>query len=193
MLAGAVLSGCGATTPAAVDTAAGAPSSAPATTAPAAAAPAAVRPTPESITIPAIAVAAPLDSLGFDDAEQTVEVPAEPAHAGWYRHASAPGENGAAVILGHKDSQTGPAVFARLKELRRGDKVAVTMSDSSVVSYRVDRVATYPNAQFPAREVYGAKGPSRLNLVTCGGAYDRVEGYQANVVVYTSLLVPRAV
>lgn len=186
MLAGAILSGCGAAGPAAVDTAAGAPSSAPAT-----AAPAAVRLTPGSISIPAIAVAAPLDSLGFDEVEQTVEVPVEPAHAGWYRHASAPGEDGSAVILGHKDSPSGPAVFARLKDLRRGDKVAVTMSDNSVVSYRVDRVATYLNEQFPGRRVYGAKGPSRLNLVTCGGAYDRVEGYQANVVVYTSLVVPR--
>ena len=176
-----------------MDTAAAGPTSPPATAAPATAAPAAGRLTPESISIPTIAVAAPLDSLGFDRAEQTVEVPAEPAHAGWYRHASAPGEDGSAVILGHKDSSTGPAVFARLKELRRGDKVSVTMSDNSVVTYRVDKVATYPNAQFPARQVYGAKGPSRLNLVTCGGTYDRVEGYQANVVVYTSLLVPRAV
>lgn len=189
ILSGAILSGCGATSPAAVDTATGAPSSAPAA---ATATPAAARLTPNSIRIPAIAVAAPLDSLGFDDAEQTVEVPAQPAHAGWYRHASAPGEGGSAVILGHKDSQSGPAVFARLKELRRGDRVSVTMSDRSVLSYRVDKVATYPNSEFPAREVYGAAGPSTLNLVTCGGAYDRREGYQANVVVYTSLLVPRA-
>jgi LPXTG-site transpeptidase (sortase) family protein len=159
---------------------------------PTAAAPATVRLTPTSIRIPAIAVAAPLDSLGFDDAEQTVEVPAEPAHAGWYRYASAPGEDGSSVILGHKDSQSGPAVFARLTELRRGDRVSVTMSDRSVLTYRVDKVATYPNARFPADRVYGAKGRSTLNLVTCGGAYDRVQGYQANVVVYTSRMAQPA-
>ncbi|HUR72891.1 MAG TPA: class F sortase, partial [Sporichthya sp.] len=133
-------------------------------------------------------MAATVGSLGFNQAEQTVEVPTEPMDAGWYRYGSAPGEDGSAVILGHVDSKTGPAVFARLKELRRGDEVAVTMSDRSVVSYRVNKVATYPNAKFPAKQVYGAHGPSTLNLVTCGGAYDRAHGgYQSNVVVYTSL------
>ena len=179
----AALSGCGADAPAAVEAAGATP-----VATPAAAAPAAARLTPQSIRIPTIAVAAPVGSLGFDEAEQTVEVPTEPARAGWYRYGSAPGEDGSAVILGHVDSKTGPAVFARLKELRRGDQVSVTMTDGSAVSYRVSRVVTYPNADFPARKVYGAKGPSTLNLVTCGGAYDPVEGYQANVVVYTSLL-----
>ncbi len=188
-LAAAVLSGCGADP--AVDTAVGTPSTDTSTgssATPATTAPAAESLSPASISIPTIAVAAPVGALGFDEAEQTVEVPSEPLHAGWYRYGSTPGENGSAVILGHVDSETGPAVFARLKELRRGDKVAVTMSDRSVVSYRVDKVATYPNAEFPARKVYGATGPSTLNLVTCGGAYDPVEGYQSNVVVYTSLL-----
>jgi LPXTG-site transpeptidase (sortase) family protein len=184
-LASAVLSGCGGA-PAAVDTAVGAPST-PAPTP----APAAVRLTPESIRIPTIAVAAPVGLLGFDDAKQTVEVPTKPMDAGWYRYGSTPGEDGSAVILGHVDSNTGPAVFARLKELRRGDQVAVTMSDRSVINYRVDEIATYPNAKFPAHRVYRTTGPTTLNLVTCGGAYDRAEGgYQSNVVVYTSRLGP---
>lgn len=186
-LTAAALTGCGVDTPAAVD--AGTPIAA--STAPAAV-PAAVRLTPESIRIPTIAVTAPVGSLGFDEAEQTVEVPTQPAHTGWYRYGSAPGEDGSAVILGHVDSKTGPAVFARLKQLRPGDRVAVTMSDRSVVRYRVDKVATYPNARFPASKVYGGTGPSTLNLVTCGGAFDRVEGYRANVVVYTSLVAARA-
>ncbi len=118
-------------------------------------------------------------------------MPSKPARTGWCRHGSAPGEAGSAVILGHVDSDTGPAVFARLKELRAGDKVTVTMSDRSEVRYAVTKVATYPNAKFPAQRVYGGTGPSTLNLVTCGGAYDPVEGYQANVVVYTSLVAPR--
>ena len=155
--------------------------------------PAAVSLTPQSIRIPTIAVTAPVGTLGFDEVAQTVEVPSKPMDAGWYRFGAVPGEDGSAVILGHVDSKTGPAVFARIKELRRGDKVAVTMSDRSVVNYRVDEVATYPNAKFPAQRVYGATGPSTLNLVTCGGAYDSTAGgYQSNVVVYTSLLTPRA-
>jgi LPXTG-site transpeptidase (sortase) family protein len=152
-----------------------------------------VRLTPASIRIAAIGVAAPVGALGFNEAAQTVDVPSKPMNAGWYRYGSAPGEDGSAVILGHVDSKTGPAVFARLKELRRGDEVAVTMSDRSVINYRVDAIATYPNAKFPAERVYGATGPTTLNLVTCGGTYDRTEGgYQSNVVVYTSLLAAGA-
>jgi LPXTG-site transpeptidase (sortase) family protein len=154
---------------------------------PAIAAAAVVRSTPASISIPAIKVAAHVGALGVNP-DQSVEVPSKPMQAGWYRFGPTPGEAGSAVILGHVDSKTGPAVFARLKELRTGDKVSVTMADHSVVRYVVRKIATYPNAKFPARQVYAATGPSTLNLVTCGGDYDAGQGgYQSNVVVYTSL------
>lgn len=151
------------------------------------------RVTPTSIRIPSIGVRAPLDPLGFDGAERTVEVPENPDHAGWYRHGSTPGAGGAAVILGHVDSLTGPAVFTRLRELRAGDAITVTMSDRSRLRYAVTKVATYVNAKFPARRVYRATGPSTLSLVTCGGVYDRAVGaYRSNVVVYAELAPPRA-
>jgi hypothetical protein len=54
-------------------------------------------------------------------------------------------------------------------------------------TFKVDRVATYPNAKFPAKEVYAAPGPERrLNLVTCAGEYNRDVGRPANLVVYSS-------
>jgi methyl coenzyme M reductase beta subunit len=50
-------------------------------------------------------------------------------------------------------------------------------------------VAIYPNDDFPAHQVYASHGYPALNLVTCGGAYDRNGGgYQSNVVVYTQLV-----
>jgi LPXTG-site transpeptidase (sortase) family protein len=181
LLVGLALAGCGgAGNPAAVVTPA-------ITLAPAAAS---ARTTPVSMRIPAIKVAAHVGSLGLNS-DKTVQVPSKPMQAGWYRYGPAPGQAGSAVILGHVDSKTGPAVFARLKELRAGDKVSVTMANGSVVRYAVKKVATYANAKFPARKVYGASGPSTLNLVTCGGGYDKSKGgYQSNVVVYTSLVSP---
>jgi sortase (surface protein transpeptidase) len=94
------------------------------------------------------------------------------------------------VILGHVDSKHGPAVFYRLKELDRGDEVAVKLSTGKTAHYQVTRVAQYLNEDFPAKQVY-AGSPDRpaLNLVTCGGKYDReAGGYQSNVVVYTRYL-----
>ncbi len=145
--------------------------------------------TPVSLTIPAIDVKADVTRLGLN-ADRTVEVPKDADDTGWYRHGPAPGENGSAVILGHVDSTTGPAVFYRLKNLERGEKVAVKLSDDSVAHYQVVRVALYENEDFPAQKVYSASvGRPALNLVTCGGSYDRdAGGYQSNVVVYTKYL-----
>ena len=140
-----------------------------------------VRPT--SLRIDAIGVSTPLVSLGLN-VDKTVEVPADPGKAGWYSLGPAPGSPGSAVILGHVDSVSGPAVFARLRTLRPGALVAIRRSDGSVARFAVRSVATYANDDFPAARVYRNRGTPTLRLMTCGGAYDRSHGgYQANVVV----------
>lgn len=145
-------------------------------------------PLPVRLTIPAIGVSTPLVRLGLQD-DGTVEVPSEPLHAGWYDLGPAPGAVGSAVVLGHVDSEDGPAVFARLAELVRGDIVRVARADGSVASFAVASVRTYANADFPGQRVYGAARGRQLNLVTCGGAYDADRGgYQSNVVVNARLM-----
>ncbi len=94
-------------------------------------------------------------------------------------------------MLGHVDSTHGPAVFFRLRALKPGDRIAVRLSDAAVAHFKVERIVTYPNQDFPAKEVYGRVAGDRptLNLVTCGGKYDRAAGgYQSNVVAYTTYL-----
>lgn len=138
--------------------------------------------------IPAIGVAAAVGSMGLNQ-DRTVEVPTRPLEAGWYRGGPTPGQLGSAVILGHVDSKTGPAVFYRLRQLHKGDRVDVTLANGGVAHFAIDRVTTYPNAKFPATKVYGSHGVSSLQLVTCGGAYDHVaKAYTANVVAYSSLV-----
>lgn len=141
---------------------------------------------PEALRIPAISVDTSLVDLGLN-ADDTVEVPRAATVAGWYDQGPVPGQIGSAVILGHVDSVEGPAVFYRLSELVAGDRVDVRVSDGSVSTFRVDRVATYDNEEFPAQQVYaGSPGRATLNLVTCGGVYDADRGgYQSNVVVST--------
>jgi LPXTG-site transpeptidase (sortase) family protein len=146
-------------------------------------------PSPVGLTIPAIKVASSVTRLGLNK-DKTVEVPKDPDDAGWYSKGPIPGQNGSSVILGHVDSKSGPAVFYRLKDLDPGDQIAVKLSDHTVAHYQVARVAQYANRDFPAVKVY-AGSPNRpaLNLVTCGGKYDRdAGGYQSNVIVYTKYL-----
>jgi sortase (surface protein transpeptidase) len=142
---------------------------------------------PAALDIPSIGVSTPLVRLGLQP-DRTVEVPADADRAGWFRRGPAPGRRGSSVILGHVDSVAGPAVFARLGELRRGDSVTVTRADGSELRFVVRALVTYARSDFPARRVYAAQGERRLNLVTCSGAYDSANGgYQANLVVYTRL------
>ena len=140
-------------------------------------------PVPVRLRIPSLQLATRVIRLGLQQ-DGSVEVPANPDVAGWFRHGPPPGASGSSVILGHVDSVRGPAVFARLSELQRGAVVLVELDDGSTVRFTVHSVRTYANADFPAQQVYGRQGRPELNLVTCGGTYDAARGgYQANVVV----------
>ena len=145
---------------------------------------------PVQLRIPAIKVSADVTGLGLDD-DRTVEVPRDPDDAGWYKLGPSPGRAGSAVILGHLDSTQGPAVFYHLRNLKPGNRIAVRLSDAAVAHFEVTRVVSYANRDFPAQKVYGGGAGVRptLNLVTCGGKFDKAAGgYQSNVVVYTTYL-----
>ncbi|MGD0219491.1 MAG: class F sortase [Acidimicrobiales bacterium] len=146
------------------------------------------RSVPVALDIPAIDVAAPLTSLGLNP-DGTVQVPSEWQEAGWYRLGPTPGQLGAAVILGHVDSVSGPAVFFRLGALRPGETANVTLADGVVAHFVVDAVDVYPKNSFPARSIYEASpGRATLQLVTCTGEFDAsTHHYLSNLVVYTSL------
>lgn len=143
---------------------------------------------PVSLRIPSIAVTTRLVRLGLQK-DGSVEVPTDHDLAGWFQRGPTPGAPGSSVILGHVDSTTGPSVFYRLRELGRGDRIAVALDDGSTVWFGVHSVRTYANEKFPAQRVYGRQGRSELNLVTCGGDYDSDRGgYQSNVVVNARLV-----
>ncbi|OMQ14280.1 class F sortase, partial [Modestobacter sp. VKM Ac-2676] len=100
----------------------------------------------------------------------------------------APGQPGPAVLAGHVDDRSGPAVFFRLEELTVGDRVLVDRADGSQVAFTVTRVAAYPKTDFATAEVYGPTTDPQLRLITCGGEFDRDRrSYADNVVVYARL------
>jgi hypothetical protein len=146
-------------------------------------------PVPTSVRIPKIRVASSLDRLGRAK-DGTVEPP-RPGRwqvAGWYHLGPRPGEPGSAVILGHVDSTSGPAVFFRLRELRRGDEILVGRADGSSVRFVVQRTSQYPKRWFPTDEVYYPTLTPELRLVTCGGQFDFSTGhYRSNVIVFATI------
>ncbi len=145
---------------------------------------------PVRLSIPALGVSRDLLRLGLRP-DNTVEVPSsqDADFPGWYRLGPSPGQVGSAVILGHVDSVRGPAVFYELRNLVPGNHVDVRLRNGATAHFAVRKVATYPNDEFPARKVYASQGVRALNLVTCGGIYDKARGgYQSNVVAYTRLV-----
>jgi hypothetical protein len=155
---------------------------------PGAVSPVVARSVPVALRIPAIGVAVSVSELGLNP-DGTVQVPTNFQQPGWFRLGPSPGQVGSAVILGHVDSYRGPAVFFRLRFLRAGDRVEVSLADGVVAHFAVSTVAMYPKEQFPARLVYGSHGYSALQLVTCGGTFDtRTRSYRSNVVAFTSLV-----
>ena len=146
------------------------------------------RSVPVSLRIPAIGVAVSLSTLGLNP-DGTAQVPTDFAQPGWYRLGPSPGQVGSAVILGHVDSYQGPAVFFQLRSLHAGDAVEVTLADGVDAHFAVTTVAMYPKAQFPSQQVYASQGYAALQLVTCGGQFDRASGhYLSNIVAYTTLV-----
>src|SRR5438105_1205772 len=79
---------------------------------------------PVRLRIPSIGVDSSLGRLGLNQ-DGSIEVPADFNQAGWYDKGPTPGEVGPAVLLGHLDSYTGPAVFARLGSLKPGAEILV--------------------------------------------------------------------
>jgi hypothetical protein len=144
-------------------------------------------PVPVRVEIPGIAVASTLDRLGRAP-DGTIQEPTGWQVAGWYAPGTRPGDPGSAVILGHVDSKRGPAVFFRLRELRRGDMVTIGRADGSSVRFVVQRTEQYPKDRFPTDEVYYPTLTPALRLVTCGGEFDATVGrYRSNVIVFATM------
>jgi sortase (surface protein transpeptidase) len=140
---------------------------------------------PATITIPRIGVRAPIVAVGLR-ADGAMQVP-EPDQVGWYRHGPRPGADGPAVLVGHLDSRTGPAVFYRLRELRPGDQILIGQHGGSTLRFLVGRLERHPKTALPTSRIWTDASRPLLRLITCGGSFDRSTGhYRDNLIVYAS-------
>lgn len=147
---------------------------------------------PTTLTLAYLDVEAPVVDLRLDSHGQLAAPPDDNSDlVGWYADGPSPGENGTVIVVGHRDTRAGPAVFVGLGAVTTGRLVELRRADGRTAVYTVDAVKTYDKAHFPSREVYGARARPELRLITCGGAYDRRTGYTGNIVVYAHLTATR--
>jgi sortase (surface protein transpeptidase) len=156
-----------------------------------------VLPTPRPLVQTSPPVHLRVPSIGIDTNVQRVRsdeqgkmgVPSNYTDVAWFEPGVSPGTPGNAVIDGHLDSQSGPAVFYKLEDLNPGDEVFVTTEDGQELRFVVTATESYPTNEAPLERIFGPAVNARLNLITCEGVFDRsLRQYDQRLVVYTVLM-----
>ncbi|MFC5527952.1 class F sortase [Cohnella yongneupensis] len=144
--------------------------------------------TPARIYIPAIDLHSQVEFVDVMDNGQ-MGVPNRSDTVGYLSNGILPGAVGNAVMDGHYDSRTGPAVFFRLKQLKPGDIVIVKNERGEYIEFAVQSVKTYGKSVAPIAMIFGPTQESNLNLITCAGKYSRkLKEHQERLVVFTKRL-----
>jgi sortase A len=143
---------------------------------------------PVGLEIPSVGVGGPVEKVGILDNGQ-MGVPDSAEGIGWFEPGVKPGEQGNAVMAGHVDSHSGPAVFYELKEMEAGDEVHVTDEEGGTLTFKVTKVAKYDRREAPIEDIFGSSEGRHLNLITCTGTFNQEYGtHDDRLVVYTQLV-----
>lgn len=139
---------------------------------------------PKKIAIPSIGVDAYLQNVGVDQKKE-IAVPNNIHLGGWFVDSVRPGDKGLSIIDGHLNGRSLDGIFVQLERLKAGDTYTITFGDGQVKEFRVVKVATVPLKE--AASVLFSQDPSitrQLNLVTCGGQWDKAARlYDKRVIV----------
>lgn len=144
---------------------------------------------PVRVQIGAQDIDLPVVPVGVESGGAFMELPEDPAVAGWYRFGpDSLSPDGNVVVAAHIDSPSYPiGPFSRLRDLTSGEIVTVTNTDGSESSYAVSSVTYYAKQELPTAALFAREGTRELVLITCGGAFDSSTGhYEDNVVVVAS-------
>jgi LPXTG-site transpeptidase (sortase) family protein len=153
-------------------------------------------PKPISMAVTRIGVDAPIVQMGFEDGSNIPDVPDTGHEVAWYEFNPSPGLGYNALFAGHVDWQTArhspiPGVFYRLRELKIGDDITVTLEDGQVLQYRVTGNVA---AKYDDPNVLKAMAPSKadvITILTCGGSWEP-DPREENGGNYTHRIVVRA-
>lgn len=143
---------------------------------------------PVLLEIPAINIRSTIEEVGVLPNGQ-MDVPRVAMNVAWFRDSALPGQKGKpAVIAGHLDSPTGPAIFYKMRFLIPGDEMVVTYENGDRYVFVVEDKERYLFDQAPPAKIFGRNPGRMLNLITCDGAWDSGSAnYQQRLVVYSRL------
>ncbi|WP_404434057.1 class F sortase [Microbacterium lacus] len=145
---------------------------------------------PVRMKMPDLGVDMPVTSVGVEQSGQ-MELPVDPAVAGWYRFgADAVSTEGNVVLAAHVDAPDYPiGPLSRLRDAGAGSTVVVEASDGTSVTYAIESVTYYEKSTLPTDQLFAREGAKTLVIITCGGPFDSSTGsYRDNVVAIARTL-----
>lgn len=141
---------------------------------------------PMRLKIPRIAVDTTIEPVGITSSG-VMDATKNPDTVAWFTLGPRPGGVGSAVIAGHYGWLSGKgSVFNLLHTLKAGDTVLVDDEKGKPTSFVVRESRKYSlDANVP--EVFSSQdGKSHLNLITCGGVWNKSrQTYSHRLVVFT--------
>jgi len=139
---------------------------------------------PAQLSIPTLEIDAIIEPVSITESGQ-MDVPARTERVGILTNGVLPGMVGNAVIDGHVDNHTGPAVFFRLKNIKRGDIVSIKNEEGCKIDFMVESIEIFKTSDAPISKIFGSSKEPRLNLITCTGKFDRKnQEYSERLVVF---------
>ena len=143
---------------------------------------------PSRVEIPSIGVAASIQATGILENGE-MGVPDEVEEVGWFEPGYKAGAKGHAVLAGHVDSLTGPAVFYDLKKVAIGETVKLKDADGREMVFEVKEIASYETNRAPVGKIFGPSPKRMINLITCTGDYNRKIGSHEKRLVVSAELI----
>lgn len=141
---------------------------------------------PKKIIIDTIGVDGFIQKVG-EDQHGKIGAPENINYAGWFVGSVRPGDAGLSIIDGHVSGRYSSALFAGLNRLQESDVVTVQFGDDSRQRFEVIEKRELPEAETASYLLKKHAGIERqLNLVTCGGPFDKkLDQYKNRVVAVT--------
>lgn len=141
---------------------------------------------PRSILIDSINVAGLIQKVGLNK-DNAITAPSNINFAGWYTGSVKPGELGLSIIDGHVSGIYSDGVFKNLLKLKNGDNFEIEYGDKSTRKFEVVEVSILPEKDSATFLLTKIKTIERqLNLITCGGKFDKTTQTFADRVIVVS-------
>lgn len=144
---------------------------------------------PVRLKIPVIGVDSAIeDALITPDGR--MDVPAGSVNVAWFALGPHPGTVGSAVIGGHYGIQNGvPFVFYNLDKLKIDDKVYIVNDKDDTLAFVVRSTKLFDRNADATTVFTSNDGLAHLNLITCEGVWNQVNGnYPERLVIFTDAI-----